>query len=150
MRVFNGQDLLSGSDHEFVVNLYTLVLNRWPDEGGYRHFIDKIEGHPERRRDVVKDVAGSPEARKLGVVVHFLEETAEAPEAPARAITADDFPPEELLKALAGKLGALDAPHLARLETGLLECLGALRAARLGLLEARIAALEARPGAGRA
>lgn len=78
MRVFQSSELLGGSDHEFVVNLYTLVLNRWPDEEGYRHYLTRVEGRPEARRDAISEIADSEEAKKLGVVVQFDD----APKAP--------------------------------------------------------------------
>ena len=33
MRVLRGQDLLQGSDHEFITNLYRRILLRGPDDG---------------------------------------------------------------------------------------------------------------------
>ena len=35
MRVLKGQDLMQGSDHEFIVKLYRRILLRGADEGGY-------------------------------------------------------------------------------------------------------------------
>ena len=69
MREVNGNDLLNGSDHEFVVNLYTVLLNRWPDEDGYRHHLQRVENRPDMRRQLVEEVAGSPEGRNLGITV---------------------------------------------------------------------------------
>ena len=82
----------------------------------------------------------------MGVVVHFIQDLAEEAELASPAITAESFPPDELLAALRLKLQGLAAPDLAGLETGLEECLAALRAARLATLEARLAKLEAGQG----
>jgi hypothetical protein len=74
MREVNGSELLAGSDHEFVVNLYTVILNRWPDEDGYRHYLQRIENRPDIRRQAIQDVAGSAEARALDVVLTFADD----------------------------------------------------------------------------
>lgn len=76
MRVFYIHELLGGSDHEFVVNLYTRLLNRWPDEGGYKHYMARIQGEPERRRETAIEIGQSGEAKSLGVVLR--EESDEA------------------------------------------------------------------------
>ena len=39
MRLLKGSELLQGSDHEFILPLYRQILNRGPDERGYRHFL---------------------------------------------------------------------------------------------------------------
>ncbi|MBR0674286.1 DUF4214 domain-containing protein, partial [Neoroseomonas soli] len=92
MREVNGNELLEGSDHEFVVNLYTVILNRWPDEEGYRHHLEKVENRADIRGQVIRDVANSQEARSLGVILRFAEDEPPAPAAtpaaaPARAPT---------------------------------------------------------------
>ena len=68
MRVLKGQDLMQGSDHEFIVKLYRRILLRGPDEGGYRHYRDKIESDPGCRRRLIEEMAGSSEAlrKRLG------------------------------------------------------------------------------------
>jgi hypothetical protein len=53
MRVLKGQDLMQGSDHEFIVQLYRRILLRGPDEGGYRHYRDRIEADPTCRRRLI-------------------------------------------------------------------------------------------------
>ena len=59
-------DLLVGSDHDFVVNLYLAALGRWPDEEGYTHFRGMVaEGMPGRIR-ALHIIVGSPEAGKRG------------------------------------------------------------------------------------
>ena len=59
MRVLQGQDLMQGSDHEFIVKLYRRILLRGADEGGYRHYRDKIEADPSCRRRQRPGRAGS-------------------------------------------------------------------------------------------
>ncbi len=68
-RRLDATDLLHGDDHAFVVNLYLAVLRRWPDEAGYRHFLDQVANRPERRVDAVREMAGSEEARRAGALV---------------------------------------------------------------------------------
>ena len=124
MRVLKGQDLMQGSDHEFIVKLYRRILLRGPDEGGYRHYRDKIEADPACRRRLIEEMAGSSEARRQGEALHIVWDDAEAPVVP-------DTTPEALVAALREKLGTLDAAALAALEAPLAECLETLRAARL-------------------
>ena len=66
MRVLKGRDLMQGSDHEFIVQLYRRILLRGPDEGGYRHYRDKIEADPGCRRSLIEGFAASTEARRQG------------------------------------------------------------------------------------
>ena len=88
MRLFYLHELVGGSDHEFLVNLYTRVLNRWPDEGGYRHYLSRIEGKPEMRRATVIEIAHSQEAKNLGVALREETETPQPPSAAPAAATA--------------------------------------------------------------
>ena len=125
MRVLKGQDLMQGSDHEFIVKLYRRILLRGPDEGGYRHYRDKIESDPGWRRRLIEEMAGSSEARRQGEELRIIWGDAEVP-APAPP----ELAPEALLAALRKRLGSLDDASLAALEAPLLECLEALRAAR--------------------
>ena len=128
MRVLKGQDLMQGSDHEFIVKLYRRILVRGPDEGGYRHYRDKIEADPGCRRRLIDEMAASSEARNQHEALRIIWDDAEAP-------AALDMTPETLVAALREKLGALDAAGLAALEAPLAECLEALRAARRKALE---------------
>lgn len=130
MREIDGTELIGGSDHEFVVNLYTVILNRWPDEDGYRHHLARVENKPEARRRVIEDVAGSPEARNLGVVLRFKGEEAAAAVA---ANGAGDLAPT--LAGLIGRLGGMDAPALAEAQRQLAEAVAAVA----GELAARVA-----------
>ena len=128
MRVLKGQDLMQGSDHEFIVKLYRRILLRGPDEGGYRHYRDKIEAEPGCRRRLIEEMAGSPEARRQGEELRIIRIIWEDAEVPAPA--PPELAPEALLAALRKRLGSLDDASLAALEAPLLECLEALRAAR--------------------
>jgi hypothetical protein len=120
MRVLKGQDLMQGSDHEFIVQLYRRILLRGPDEGGYRHYRDRIEADPTCRRRLIEEMAGSSEARRQGEALHIIWDDAQAP-----ALL--DASPEALVAALRAKLGALDAASLAALEAPLAECLEIVR-----------------------
>lgn len=130
MRVLKGQDLMQGSDHEFIVKLYRRILLRGADEGGYRHYRDKIEADPGCRRRLIEDMAGSSEARRQGEELRIIWDDAEVP-APAPP----ELAPEALLTALRQGFGSLDDASLAALEASLVECLEALRAARRKSLE---------------
>lgn len=59
-------DLLVGSDHDFVVNLYLAALGRWPDEEGYDHFRGMVAEGMAGRIRALHVVASSPEAGKRG------------------------------------------------------------------------------------
>ena len=125
MRVLKGQDLMQGSDHEFIVKLYRRILLRGPDEGGYRHYRDKIEADPSCRRRLIEEMAGSSEARRQGEELRIIWDDAEVPAPPP-----PELAPEALVAMLSKRLGSLDDASLAALEAPLLECLEALRAAR--------------------
>ena len=161
MREVNGSELLAGSDHEFVVNLYTVVLNRWPDEEGYRHHLEKVESRPDLRRQMIRDVANSAEGKALGVVVRFddedaaapaaapVPEAAPAPAAPAPAPVAMAAAPAggDLAAALARLkegLGAMAPGELAAAERLLAETLAAVTTHRMERLETLLARLEQR------
>ncbi|HYF07383.1 MAG TPA: DUF4214 domain-containing protein [Acetobacteraceae bacterium] len=89
MRVFYVHEMLGGSDHEFVVNAYTRLLNRWPDEGGYRHYLARVQGRPDLRRETVIEIGTSEEARNLGITLREeVEDGAEAPPGPALGLQA--------------------------------------------------------------
>jgi uncharacterized protein with von Willebrand factor type A (vWA) domain len=124
MRVLKGQDLMQGSDHEFIVQLYRRILLRGPDEGGYRHYRDRIEADPTCRRRLIEEMAGSSEARRQGEEIHLIWDDTEA-------LAAQGPAPQGLVAALREKLDTLDTEELAALEASLAECLEALRARRL-------------------
>lgn len=125
MRVFYIHELLGGSDHEFLVNLYTRVLNRWPDEGGYKHYLSRIEGHPDTRRETVLEIGHSDEAKNLGIVLREEEEGAPAPVAAATGAAASAEASEVLagIDALRRQLAAAEPDEaqtaLERAEAGL-------------------------------
>lgn len=141
MREVIGNELLEGSDHEFVVNLYTVVLNRWPDEEGYRHHLERVENRPGIRREVIEQIAGSPEARNLGVALRWTDG--------GDAGTAPPAAPGDLAAALAAlrdAAPAMDAAALVEAQRLLAETIAALAAQQARIIEARLARLEARLG----
>ncbi|GGG37671.1 hypothetical protein GCM10010964_26880 [Caldovatus sediminis] len=150
MRVIQGEDLLAGSDHEFLVTLYTSVLNRWPDEEGYRHYLGRIEGNAAERRAVVEEVATSEEARRVGVSVRFGDDPplgpAPAVEPPPAAVSAEAVsptPPVPPPAGLAQEIAALRREmDLLRVATATATSIRA-EAAPEGRLERVEAALEA-------
>jgi hypothetical protein len=150
MREVNGTELLAGSDHEFVVNLYTVILNRWPDEDGYRHHLQRVENRPDLRRQVALDVAGSAEGRALGVELRFDDEAPAAPappvDAPAAAMPSAPAGTAEALAALLAGVGLVPDAELRVLHRLLADALGAVAAERDARLEVRLARLEQRPG----
>jgi hypothetical protein len=145
MREVNGSELLAGSDHEFVVNLYTVILNRWPDEDGYRHYLQRIENRPDIRRQAIQDVAGSAEARALDVVLTFADDPPPAA-GPAAAATVPTGNAGDALAALLATLGTVPDAELRTLHRQLADALGAVAAERDARLEARLARLEQRLG----
>jgi hypothetical protein len=150
MREVNGGDLLGGSDHEFVVNLYTVILNRWPDEDGYRHHLQRVENRPDIRRQVIQDVAGSAEGRALGVVVTFADDPPPqaAPAAAAPVPAAAPGPPGlgAALASLVASTGTLPDAELRDLHRHLADALGAVAAERAARVDARLARIEQRLG----
>jgi hypothetical protein len=149
MQDVNGNDLIGGSDHEFVVNLYSILLNRWPDEDGYRHHLERVENRPEMRRQLIDEVAGSPEGRQHGVNVVWPDPPAAAaqpvpamaPPAPMPVSTA----PGELAGTLArlrDGLATMEVAALIEAQRLLAETLAAVAAQQAATLEARIAVLE--------
>jgi len=151
MREVNGTELLGGSDHEFVVNLYTVILNRWPDEEGYRHHLEKVENRPDQRRRIVTDVANSVEARNLGVVLRFEGDLPPAPPAAAKQAPAPAAAPApadggDLAGALArlrAGLGTMRPAEVAAAQRLLAEALAVLATHQAEQVEARLARLEA-------
>lgn len=93
MKRIHVSELEGGDDHEFLVRLYTHVLDRWPDRDGYSHYLARIEGKPEARLSVIRDVAASGEARKLEIEVIFPAAPPEPEAAPAPAAPAPPAPP---------------------------------------------------------
>jgi hypothetical protein len=144
MREVNGNDLLGGSDHEFVVNLYTVLLNRWPDEDGYRHHLQRVENRPEMRRQLVDEIAGSPEGRNLGSVVVWPDAPAAPPPAAPGAAAPGDL--ASALAQLRSGLVTMETAALAEAQRLLNETLAAVAAHQVAQLEARIAMLERKGG----
>lgn len=107
MKRIHVSELEGGDDHEFLVRLYTHVLDRWPDRDGYSHYLARIEGKPEARLSVIRDVAASGEARKLDIAVIFPEAPPPVEAAPPAAASA---PPAAPPMPGAGRPGAPFAP----------------------------------------
>jgi len=130
---FDPEELLGGSDQEFLVRLYGTLLGRWPDEEGYRHYLARIAGRPDQRLPVIAEIAGGEEAQQRGVSLG----------------AADAAPAADEVARLAADAGALG------IEIARLRMAAALRsrsyfeaharaaiAARLRPLEERLARLE--------
>jgi len=149
MREVNGSELLAGSDHEFVVNLYTVILNRWPDEDGYRHHLQRVENRPDIRRQVIQDVAASAEGRALNVELRFADDPQPdaAPPAPADPVAAAAMGGAgDALAALLATLGTVPDLELRALHRQVSDALGAIATERAARVEARLARLEQRLG----
>ena len=144
MREVNGSELLAGSDHEFVVNLYTVILNRWPDDDGYRHYLQHVENRPELRRQVIQDIAASPEGRSQNVVLRFDDDP--PPGAGAAAAPPATGSVADALAATLATLGTVPDVELRALHRQLADALGAVAAERAARVEARLARLEQRLG----
>ena len=145
MRDVNGTELLTGSDHEFVVNLYTVVLNRWPDEDGYRHYLGRVENRPGERRAVIEEVASSAEAQNLGVALSFADSPAPTtPAAPAPGGGAASADLATALAALQARLPAMPPLEMAGAQRLLAEALAQVAAHQARAVEDRLAALERR------
>jgi hypothetical protein len=136
-------DLLHGSDHDFVVNLYLAVLDRWPDPGGYDHTRAMIaEGLAGRQRAIIT-VIGSEEAAQRGRRLTVDDPLLPGP--PERALAAQLSLRTEFLMARMGQPpSAADIPGMPEaLVRELRAELAALRAEmrdRLAELAARAAA----------
>jgi hypothetical protein len=125
MRLLKGSELLQGSDHEFIVTIFRQILSRGPDESGYRHFRDVLEGSPGARRRIVEDMVASPEARRLGEEVLILWD-----EGASFGRAVEELSAEALLALFRQKLEKLDRPGRVRLAPVLKECLALARKRR--------------------
>lgn len=145
-RALDVGDLLGGDDHDFVVNLYLALLRRWPDETGYRHFMDLVAGRPERRLDALRLMAGSEETHRVGSSV----EVGPGPVVPAdprRALAvALDLRTTWLQEQLADVrkalelLGGAGGPELSTLAAELIEARDAALRSEIGALRREVAA----------
>ena len=135
MRVLKGQDLMQGSDHDFIVQLYRRILLRGPDEGGYRNYVDQIEADPGCRRRLIEEFSVSSEAQRQSEALHIIWDDEGAMGTVVSASAEHESAVEELLVLLRQKLAALDDTKLSALEVPLLECLEALLNARLKALK---------------
>lgn len=127
-RPLEAGDLLFGEDHDFVVNLYLALLRRWPDPGGYGHYLGMVANRPERRVDAIRQMAGSEEARRAGAAISVPASGPVLPSDPRRAMAAAlDLRTEWLREQVAGLreavelLGGPGGPELAGLGAEIIE-----------------------------
>ena len=124
IRCIEAADLLLGEDHDFVVNAYLAILRRWPDEGGYRHYLHLVTNRPERRIEVLRAMAGSEEAKRAGARIAFGAEPGDPQRALATMldIRTGLLHAETLrLRAALEELGGVGGPEIAGLGAGLME-----------------------------
>lgn len=138
-------DLLAGDDHDFVVNLYLALLRRWPDDAGYRHFLEMIAGRPERRRDALREMVESEEVRRAGTAVGIGPGPV-VPADPRRALAvALDLRTSWLrdevadLREAVELLGGAGGPELAGLTAELIEARDAALRSEIGALRREMA-----------
>jgi Domain of unknown function (DUF4214) len=139
-------DLLAGDDHDFVVNLYLALLRRWPDEAGYRHFMDMVSGRPERRLDALRLMAESEEVRRAGQAMEIGPGPV-VPADPRRALAVSlDLRTAWLrdqvaeLREAVELLGGAGGPELAGLGAELIEARDAALRSEIGALRREVAA----------
>jgi hypothetical protein len=125
-RFVDAATLLHGDDQEFVVNLYVAALRRWPDATGLRRYLEIIANRPERRLDVVREVAGSEEARRHGALVTIPDRLLPSDPARARAVlyqlrTEVLFEELSRLREAVALLSGMPGQELARLQQDLAE-----------------------------
>ncbi len=138
-------ELLHGEDHDFVVNLYLAVLRRWPDPGGYRHYMDMIANRPERRVEAMRLMAGSEEARRAGSALEIGPDPV-LPSDPRRALAATlalrtDWLQEQVaaLREAVELLGGPGGPELAGLGAELIEAREAMLRSEINALRREMA-----------
>jgi uncharacterized protein DUF4214 len=144
-------DLLAGDDHDFVVNLYLALLRRWPDERGYRTFLEMVAGRPERRIDALRLMAESEEARRDGGAAMEIAPGPVVPAAPRRALAvALDLRTSWLrdqvaeLREAVELLGGAGGPELSALAAELIEARDAALRSEIGALRREVAELRGR------
>ena len=76
-RSYRVSELLCGDNAGFIINAYLALQHQWPDQGGYQHYLYLLSIEPDRRADVLHEIAASPVARRHGV--ELIDDTAEAP-----------------------------------------------------------------------
>lgn len=60
-------ELLCGDNAGFIINAYLALQRQWPDRGGYQHYLYVLSVYPDRRADVLHEIAASPAARRHGI-----------------------------------------------------------------------------------
>lgn len=66
-RSYKVSELLCGDNAGFIINAYLALQRQWPDRGGYQHYLYVLSTYPDRRADVLHEIASSPVARRHGV-----------------------------------------------------------------------------------
>jgi len=121
-----GSELLQGSHHEFILRIYRQILNRGPDEFGYRHFRDVLEADPGAGQRIAEDMLTSHEARRLGEEVLILCQDGASLGRAVETLSAEAL----LALFFPAKFERLDRPDRVRLATALKECLALARKRR--------------------
>lgn len=65
-RSYKVSELLCGDNAGFIINAYLALQRQWPDQGGYQHYLYVLSTYPDRRADVLHEIAASPVARRCG------------------------------------------------------------------------------------
>ncbi len=111
MAAITAAELIVGTDHDFVVNLYLALLDRWPDKAGYEHFMERVRDKPEERPGAIHYMAQSPEALSRGR--HLPMPDPLVPGDPQRALAAQMDLRSSFLFARMEEIKAIPAPQAA-------------------------------------
>jgi hypothetical protein len=65
-RSYKVSELLCGDNAGFIINAYLALQRQWPDQGGYQHYLYVLSTYPDRRADVLHEIAASPVAQRCG------------------------------------------------------------------------------------
>lgn len=66
-RSYRVSELLCGDNAGFIINAYLALQRQWPDRGGYQHYLYVLSTYPDRRADVLHEIASSPVAKRHGI-----------------------------------------------------------------------------------
>lgn len=66
-RSYKVSELLCGDNAGFIINAYLALQRQWPDRGGYQHYLYVLSTYPDRRADVLHEIASSPAAKRHGI-----------------------------------------------------------------------------------
>ena len=125
------------------------MLRRWPDDGGYRNFLDMVAGRPERRIDALRRMAESEEARRGGGEAMEIGPGPVVPADPRRALAvALDLRTSWLrdqvaeLREAVELLGGAGGPELSNLAAELIEARDAALRSEIAALRREVAELR--------